>query len=191
MNKYENIPCVILAGGRSSRMGTDKSFVNIQDEKTMLSVQTEKLKSISNNIWISANDEIYKSFGFPVISDIYNNIGPLGGIYSILKAIPDFSAFFISVDLPFVTKKLIIKLLDKIDEADIILPVHNENLEPTCAIYSKNCLSEIEKMVNNEDYKLMNLINNKNIKVKTIDVSDELNRFSYLFKNINTPQDLI
>ncbi len=185
-----NFACVILAGGKSTRMGEDKSFVKIKEQKTMLSVQIDKLKEISNNIWLSANDDVYKNMGFPVLSDVYKDIGPMGGIYTALKAIPDFYVFFISVDLPFVTKLLINSLIQNVsDEVDIVLPIYEGKYEPVCAVYSKNCLSKIENMIANNNYKLNDLISN--CKIKTIDASDEIKNFPYLFKNINSPQDII
>jgi molybdenum cofactor guanylyltransferase len=74
----------ILAGGQSSRMGTDKAMLQI-DGKTLMERAIEICKPFCHEILISSNNPKHGNFGFAVISDEINNCGPMGGIYSCLK----------------------------------------------------------------------------------------------------------
>jgi len=177
-----NITAVILAGGKSTRMKQDKALVKI-DDTTLLDKQINLLSNIFDNIIISSNIE-YKT-GFDYIKDIYKDKGPISGIYSILQNIETDKAFIIAVDMPFVSEDIINKLIDNCSDFDITIPIINNNIEPTCAIYSKNCIKIIEKQIQNNNNRLSYFI--KKCNTNYIEFNT---KFLVNFKNLNTPDDL-
>ncbi len=178
-----NITAVILAGGKSLRMGTDKAFVKFNNT-TLIQNQVEFLSSIFKNVIISANAKYLENI--KVIADIHKNIGPIGGIYSILKNVESEKIFILSVDTPFVSKFIVDTLIDNSKDFDISIPIINNKIEPTCAIYSKNCTTKIEEQITNKNYKLTNFITN--CKTNYVHFNDDYLKF---FLNINKPEDLI
>ena len=177
-----NITAVILAGGKSTRMKQDKALVKI-NKKTLLQHQIELLKPIFSKILISAN--INYNYNYPIINDTHTNIGPIGGIYSILQKTSTSKAFIIAVDMPFITSKIINTLIDNSKNYDITTPIINGKLEPTCAIYTQNCISKIEQQITSKNYKLLDLID----KCNTNYIKFETDNLKH-FKNLNTPNDL-
>ena len=180
---------IILSGGKSSRMGSDKGLM-ILHGKPLIQYSIEVLKELCDEIIICANNPGYDMFGFPVIKDVYPDLGPIGGIYTGLLNSNSESNFVLSCDMPFINPQIIIHLLSKREKSLASIPIHGHNLiEPLCAAYSKTILPQLSKQIRNHDLKLMNLL-------KTIDVN-WVNMYSGLefyhpdlFFNINDQDSL-
>jgi len=177
-----NITAVILAGGKSTRMKQDKALVKINDI-SLLDHQIALLSPIFENILISSNIEYSNEINF--IKDIYKDKGPIGGIYSILQNIKADKAFVIAVDMPFVSQEIIYTLIENNKNFDITIPIINNEIEPTCAIYSKNCIKTIEKQIKNNNNRLSDFI--KNCKTNYTEFNTG---FLKNFINLNTPNDI-
>jgi len=185
----EDITAVILAGGKSRRMKTDKALIKFND-KTLLENQIDLLNPIFNKIIISANSQKYSFANLQIINDEQSDLGPIGGILSVLKRVKTDYVFIISVDMPLITTDLIKHLISKKANYDIVLPVFNDKYEPTCAVYSRNCINTIEKQILANDYKLKNFIEKSNTNVVKINENLEFYNKN-LFVNLNSPKDLI
>lgn len=180
------ITAIILAGGKSSRMGTDKSFIEING-KTLLESAIELCRPIFDFVLISSNNPVHKNFGVEIIPDEILDCGPIGGIYSCLKKSDTDWNFVISVDAAFVNTDFVKYLISEIDEYDAVIPIHSNGIEPLIALYHKNSLNAIEKRIQNEDFKMHNLINS--IHTKWIDSKAWTERYPKLFYNLNRPED--
>ena len=178
---------IILAGGKSKRMGTDKAFIKLNG-KTLLKHSIELIKPFCNSLLISSNNPDHEKFGYKIIPDKFPNCGPIGGIYSCLKkSEPDWS-FVISVDSAFVEPEFIKFLISEINEFEAVVPIHTKGKEPLIALYHKNCLVEIEKMIQSGDFKMHNLLNV--IETKFVDAQNWVDKYPQLFRNLNRPEDL-
>ncbi len=182
---------IILAGGKSSRMGKDKGLCEFNG-KALVSYALETLKPLCGKMIISANHfpEKYKQFGVPVISDEIKNIGPMGGIYTCLKHSTTRHNLVLSCDTPFVGTILLKHLLDHVQNEQVVAPAHHTFLiEPLSAYYATNVLDAIKQSINNNDYKLINLF--KGVRFKSV-LMDTLQPFNadQSFLNINKPEDL-
>lgn len=148
----------VLAGGKSSRMGTDKAFLKI-GEKTFIENAVEILKPNCQKVTLVLNNSQTDfaeklPFQIPKIFDIYENRGALGGIHAALKDCKTEFAVILAVDLPFVTSDVIAKLYKIIsleEEISAVVPRQSdERLQPLCAIYRvKNCLLKLEEILSN------------------------------------------
>jgi len=181
---------IILAGGASSRMGKDKGLCEFNG-KSLVSYAIEALLPICDTILISSNNtEDYHKFGFDVVVDEHKGIGPIGGIYSSLSGSATNHNLVISCDTPFINTQLMEYVLANSNGYEIVVPEHgNSYIEPLAGYYSASVISIIEDSIKAKDFKLMNLFNK--VKFKTIKVDSIPDYSNNLFKNLNTPSDLL
>ena len=188
----EEITGIILAGGKSSRMGRDKGLCRFKG-KTLVSYAIATLQPLCGRIIISANNDMedYSAFGLEVFPDEVKDIGPMGGILTCLKQSTTQHNLVLSCDTPFVTTALFEFLLNNIKKRQLVVPATQTFLlEPLAAYYATNVLAELERFVNAGDYKMMNFF--KKVNFGSIAVDELLPAFSEnLFLNLNTPEDLL
>lgn len=167
---------IILAGGKSQRMGFDKRLLKLKN-KFLLDEISQKLKNIFAEILI-------------VTKDIIPNLGPLGGIYSGLTHSSSFYNFVVACDMPFINLSLIKYMCRNTGSYDVVVPKINHRYEPLFALYSKNCLPYIKELLDRQILQISRLFSK--IKVRQISKKEVL-RFANpakIFANINTPEDL-
>ncbi len=180
MNKITGI---VIAGGKSSRMGQNKALIKYGSIR-LIDNAIEILQNFTQNILISSNVSI-QNVSYPIISDEFKNIGPIGGLYSSLKESKSELNIIIPCDVPNVNIGLYNKMIELCVDVDAVIPeLPNGKLEPLIACYKKKILPIIDESICNNDYKLVNLL--LKIKVRYIDVLD-----IEQFKNINSPEDLL
>ena len=179
---------IILSGGQSTRMGTDKALIQFNG-KTLLENAIEICKPVCHEIIISSNNPDHETFGYQVVPDEIKNCGPISGIYSCLKKSTMNWNFFISVDSAFVTEDFVQFLISETGEFDAVVPIHENGKEPLVALYHKNCLPVIHEKIELKDYKMHNLLNVLN--TKFINVDSWVKKYPSIFKNLNRPEDFI
>ena len=139
---------VILCGGNSTRMGTDKALLPFGDT-CLIEYLVRKFQPYFSRIYLSVKIKgDYSHLKLPVteIPDIYPNQGPMSGIFSGLSMIDEECAFFMSVDTPFLEPKTGLALLSELGDTDICtLEGKASYLETATAAYSKNCITTIGK----------------------------------------------
>ncbi len=188
MEHLRNISGIILSGGQSSRMGREKGLVKLAGQP-LVNYSINLLKDFCPEFLIGSNHEAYRIFGYPVIKDEINGIGPSGGILACLKASRTKDNIILSCDMPFVSKELIHWIIESRENADVVIPVHEGLPEPLCGFYSKRILPDLEKMVNSGIFKLQEIL--KNLRTKYLETGPRLNFYHpQLFENINSNTDL-
>lgn len=180
---------IILAGGKSSRMGFDKAFLKI-DGIPLIKRQIKLLKDIFGKIIIVTNNpHRYRRKGIKVVRDIIPDKGPLGGIYSGLMASTSFHNFVVACDMPFMNKALVRYMVKKKGDYDVIVPKIDGRFHPLFAVYSKKCIPAIEILLKQGKLRISNLFP----KVKPLFLlKREAERFDehlFSFTNINTKKD--
>lgn len=186
MNKKSNISGFILAGGLSTRMGTDKAFLKIAGEPS-LGRMINIIRPFCHNVAVSGMKEDYQVFNTEMIADLVTGIGPISGIYSSLKFSNSDWNLLISVDVPFLNEELLELLISNKDGFDCVIPKHDSGLEPLVGLYHKNILPVVDEMIKNSDYKLMNLISKLN--ACYLDCNFLIKKYPRLFMNLNRPED--
>ena len=136
---------MILAGGRSSRMGRDKSLLLFQNQ-TLVEWTVNKLRLFADDIVIAGNDTAkFNLPGTVEVADVYSGKGPLGGMHAGLMTAKNQYSFTVSCDMPFFNIELPQFLLERSWGFDVVVPQIGKYLEPRCAVYSKNCIKPIEE----------------------------------------------
>jgi len=179
---------IILAGGKSTRMGTDKALLEIND-KSLLSHTVKLCQSVCNQILISSGNAMHDVEGILRIPDVIEDCGPMGGIYSCLKhAVNDWS-FVISVDAAFVTSDFVKFLSEHVENFDAVVPVHHTGKEPLIALYNKKCIEVLKGSLDLADYKMHHFL--EIINTNFVDSNHWIDKYPRLFHNINSPKDLM
>lgn len=182
-----NISVYILAGGKSSRMGTDKGLLPLGDKKIVEHV-IGALKPLSENVFIVSSNKAYETFGLELVSDAFKNIGPAGGIHAALQHCKTPKAFICSCDTPFISSHAAEYLITESENFDICIPVFEGNIEPLFGVYSTLILSQWEEALGRNTYKLQDLF--KLFQTKELPVDDKPPFGQNFFTNINTASDL-
>lgn len=186
MNK-KGITGIVLAGGKSSRMGSDKGLVDLNGRKLIEHVLSTLIPLV-DNIIIVANSDHYGQFGCKVYPDIFVNRGPMGGIYTGLLHSTTYKNLILSCDMPFVTGKLLSYIISQSDNSQITIPLHNAKTEPLCAVYHKNCSKTFLELLEKNQLKMQDAL--KCFNTKTIELSGLSIFTEKVFTNINTKQEL-
>jgi molybdopterin-guanine dinucleotide biosynthesis protein A len=179
-----DISCIILAGGKSLRLGHDKITEKVGN-KTLLEKVISRIDSLSKDFTKFADNPKVKT-----VSDIFPGRGSLGGIYTGLVKSESFYNLVIAADMPFLSRDLLTYMTEVADGFDFVIPKIGSFFEPLHSIYSKNCISPIGTMINNNRRIIIELFDF--VKVRYVE-EVEINRFDpehLSFFNINTIEDL-
>lgn len=178
---------IILAGGKSSRMQTDKGFVSYKG-KLLIEHALDQLTPVCNEIIISANRNEYKQFGYRVVKDKIYDLGPLGGIYSAVEESSNDLNLIIACDVFGIKPSLLSEMVNASSGKHLVcLQDMHKKIEPLPLLLKKDILNEIGLQIEKEDYKLQNFIHAilhyNTIGVKCLPLRDQL-------LNLNTLEDL-
>lgn len=148
---YSDVAGIILAGGKSSRMGVNKSFLKLGNQ-TIIERITDLMKSIFKEVIIITNTPAeYAFLQLPLYEDIFKGKGPLGGIHSGLTYSKTEKNFVSSCDIPLMTKEMIEHILNYKTEKPIIFCEAAGYHQPLVGVYKKEVVAEIEKILSNND----------------------------------------
>jgi len=188
--KFKDVTGVVLAGGRSSRYGKNKALVKIEGV-SLIERALHTLGSIFDHVVIITNTpEEYAYLQVPMFQDIIKGLGPLGGIYTGLKSIPDPAGFFVACDMPFLNPFLIRHMVAIRDEFDVVVPRISGWVEALHGLYAKRCEGSIERLIHSGTYQIFQFFSA--VSVRFVD-EDEVRRWDpdlRSFLNINTPEEL-
>jgi molybdopterin-guanine dinucleotide biosynthesis protein A len=184
---------IILAGGRSLRLGRTKYLETIGD-KSLIQWVIDRLATVSTEIIIATahGEEIPCSSDarLETVADIHPGKGPLAGIHSGLVASSNSRAIVVSCDTPFLNVGLLEYMTQTCPAFDIVVPRMREKIEPLCAVYSKNCAAPIRELLEQNELKIIELY--PRVTVRYIEEA-EIDRFDpehLSFFNINSQSDL-
>ena len=181
----KHITGIILAGGKSQRMGTDKGLI-LWNNKPFIQHIIKALTPITSKTIIVSNNKKHDAFGLTRIEDLIKNAGPVAGIYSGLKTSKTTYNLVLSCDIPLINTKILKQLIINMDEdIDIVQIESKKQTMPLIALYKKHCETIFYQLLQEGERRLKVVVNT--CKVKTIILDDNLNAYT---KNINTPEQL-
>lgn len=185
MKTETNITGIILAGGKSSRMGSDKGFLEINGESFIQHIIAALTPLVKEIIIVSDNAD-YDAFGYKRVDDIIKNAGPLAGLFSGLSNSETEINLVLSCDVPLINDEVLQCLIAGCDDAsDIVQIKSGGRTMPLIAIYKKNCAADCLKLLEGGERRLRKLAENRHI--KTIVLEPKLDHF---VRNINTLEEL-
>jgi molybdopterin-guanine dinucleotide biosynthesis protein A len=182
----EAVTAFVLAGGRSSRMGTDKALLSFGGQ-TLLQRALRIAGAVAQKTVIGGRKENYGNFG-EVVEDIYPECGPLGGIHAALKISQSELNLIISVDMPLLTVGFLRWLLSQASASEelIVVPDALGGPQPLCAVYRRALLPEVTQALQNGDYKIGHLFTRAPTRMITEREILAAGFSSEVFRNVNT-----
>lgn len=181
---------VILAGGRSVRMGADKAFLAVGPDAIIERVAGEIGQICAEVLIAGGAAEAGRRLGLKVVPDLVSGSGPIGGIHAALHAAGYDLCLVVACDMPFVSRTLAVILMERAAGYDAVVPRHGIHVEPLFAVYRKTCLPAIEESLRMsrrkvaEFYPLVRVKYVEEEEWRTVADPDRV------FFNVNTPRDL-
>ena len=181
----KNITGIVLAGGKSSRMGSDKGLLTIND-KTFVEHVIVAMKPLVDKIIIVSNNKDYDQFGYRRVDDSIKDSGPLAALYSGLKHSETEFNLVLSCDIPMIKTEILKKLVDTdLENYEVVQIESNTKTMPLIAMYKKQCMHKCLELLQQGERRLRVAVNE--LKTKTIIIDAEFDQF---VKNVNTKEDL-
>ena len=178
-----SLSCVIVAGGKSSRMGSDKALLPFGEFPTLTQFQLDLHKNNFLSLHVSCKTKDKFDFAANFIEDTkeFDDYSPLIALYSILKEF-DSPICILSVDTPFVTLSVYEKLFTCKEDFDVVIAKSPFGSHQLCAIYSPTILPILKKQIKENNHKIRNIL--ELVKTKYVDFEDDK-----IFTNLNKPED--
>jgi molybdopterin-guanine dinucleotide biosynthesis protein A len=181
---------VILAGGKSSRYGANKAFVEV-DGIPLIERVAGVLQSIFEQTVIVTNSpEEYSYLNMPMRRDVIPGLGPLGGILTGLQMIPGKAGFFVACDMPFLSPDLIRYMVGIKDPFDVVVPKITWKIEALHALYGTKCIPFIEKLIQSGNYQIVRLFQYVSVRYVGEDEIVQFDPELRSFFNINRPEEI-
>jgi molybdopterin-guanine dinucleotide biosynthesis protein A len=183
MRKSSDLTGIILAGGKSRRMGSNKA---LHEYNGLLLIEHSMniINQLTDRIFISGQYNEYNRFDALKVSDNYFDIGPIAGIEACLSKSETNNNLFIPCDTPLLSIELLNSILEHSGNFDAVVPILPDGkVEPLVALYSKKILPVIREQISTGDYQIISLL--KKINTKYLAFTN-----TGYFRNINTPDDL-
>jgi len=188
--RVRDVSGVILAGGKSSRYGTNKALVKIQGI-TLIEKVIGVMQSIFEHVILITNTpHEYSHLGLPMRQDLIKGLGPIGGIFTALTAIPNEAGFFVACDMPSLNQGLIRHMVEIRDDFDVVVPRISWKMETLHALYGKGCIAAIHRLIESKKYQTIQIF--PEVSVRYVD-EEEIREFDpglESFFNVNRPQEL-
>ncbi len=182
----EDITGVLLAGGKSRRMGYDKACIEIGGQ-TLFSRSLDLLRRYFQTVFIAGDRPDLASPGLLVIADIYPG-SALGGLYTGLRSAKTEWIFVAPCDMPYPDARILELLVTRRNGYDAVVPRIPAGYEPVFALYHKRCLPQMEELLQKGQYRIYDFY--QRINVLFLDWHELPEGWQRSLLNINTPDQL-
>lgn len=187
--RVDDVTAFILAGGKSTRMGRDKAFLDI-DGQTLLERAIAKARGLTQNTTIIGSRAKFAAFG-PVVEDVFLERGPLGAIHAALAASISELNLVLAVDMPFVQEGFLRWLIGEARKSEAVVTVVRSTgrLQPLCGVYRKSFGEIAQRSLEAGENKIDRLFSG----VPTCVIEEKqlvsAGFSSAMFRNVNTRED--
>ncbi len=184
---------VVLAGGKSKRMGTDKRHLFVGGKPLLDRVTSVLLELFPEVLLVLAEEDIEKpNERIRTVTDLIPGCAAVGGLYTGLYHSYHPRVFVVACDMPFINAAVIELFLQNVDATDIVLAQLVTGIQPLHGLYSKRCLPILKEMIDDRDLRLQNVADKPGLTVHRIPETEikALDPQSLSFLNVNSPADL-
>ena len=196
MSNSQRVTGIILAGGKSSRLGRDKAWEDVGGQRIIDRVIGALQSSCDEVLIIGDRPERQNELSLPKCiqyrSDDLKGRGSIGGLYTGLKASDTLWSLVVACDMPFISRELIRFMLSIISKnrCDAIVPVINGRYQPTHALYNSTCIPFIEKNISSGNFRMDSYFDEIYLEEISEDVINSIKGAELSFFNVNTEDDL-
>lgn len=182
---------IILAGGKSSRMGRNKALLLIGGISTIERIKNSLSEEFEDILLVANDVELYQFLNLPITEDKVIDKGPLAGIQAGLLAAQNDINVFIACDMPFISPQLAHILVERSEGYDAVVPVINGHIHPLFAVYKKSILTAIDDCFGKDELRMKDLLNRVNVNYVTEQElpNKEIANLEQYFYNMNHPSE--
>lgn len=184
---------VVLAGGKSKRMGMDKRHLSVHGKPLLDRVTSVLLELFPEVLLVLAEEDISKQDDrIRIVTDLVPGCAAVGGLYTGLYHSRHPHVFVVACDMPFINPAVIELFLQKVDATDIVLAQLVTGLQPLHGLYSKHCQPFLKAMIDARDLRLQNIADQQGLAVHRISEAEikPLDPQLLSFLNLNSPADI-
>jgi formate dehydrogenase accessory protein FdhD len=199
MNAHDDtrlpVTAAVLAGGRSMRMGVDKTLLPVDGESLLARVVEVVGQVCAHTVVVTNRPEALLEAGLPpdvvVLADEVAHLGPLGGLVTALKEAPDDWVLAVAADMPWLQTEFVRALWAARDGAQVVVPVTDKGTEPLLALYHRDCLPVARRVLDSGRRRLVAMF--ADLRVVEVPVEELRGADPELVSlfNVNTPEDLM
>jgi molybdopterin-guanine dinucleotide biosynthesis protein A len=183
--KYHDITGVILAGGRSSRMGKDKATLKVAGI-TLFERTLQMMNELFSDVLIAGDRKDLVRAGVPCYSDLYPG-SALGGLYTGLLASRYDRIFVCSCDVPFPDVEIARLIVSQPRRYDVVVPKTTQGPEPLFACYRKSCLAPMKDMLERKEFRIYDIY--PRVRVRYLGEAELPSDWRWSLMNVNTPEE--
>lgn len=180
---------LVLAGGRSSRLGQDKALL-LANGIPLVAWQYAILERLVAPVYVVQAARQRFEVALPTLIDDIPDVGPMGGITRGLEFLAAGAAFVCATDMPLLRPSFVSGLCNLLGDADLAIPERDGHLEPLCAIYSTRCLPALKALLAAGDHRLHAIVSRVHARRVPEAIWRQWDEHGVSFLNINTPEDL-
>lgn len=180
---------VILAGGESRRMGSDKSLLPIHGARFIDHVHRTLSELFEDVVIVTNSPELYADIDCRKVPDIYYAQGSLAGIHSGICHAKNERAFVVACDMPFINPAVVRDICAAGEQGEVVIPVHSEGAEPLHALYAKSCLAAMEEELDAGKKRIVGFFPKVGVVEIPTSKWSTVDPESLSFRNINTPEE--
>jgi molybdenum cofactor guanylyltransferase len=182
---------VILAGGKSRRMGRDKAFLPF-GKGMLIERVVEVIQQVTADVILITNTpEQYLRLGLPMFTDVIPDVGSLGGIYTGLISAKTPYSLCLACVMPFVTPAFLCFLCDTTVGVDVVIPRNAEDFQPLCAGYLQACREPIGQRIGAGRLKISGSFDHVRVRVTEGEQLSHFDPHGIMFFNANTPEEYV
>lgn len=183
---------LILAGGKSTRMGGRHKGSLLIEEETFTERLVKELRKEAGQIWLSYGEDVHETYEeTQIVRDIYPDCGPMGGLHAGLVSCSADGVMVAACDMPFLKIELFQYLRYRMEEEELrtgealdgVVPILEGRVNPLAAIYKKSAAGVLEQQIKNNDYRIRSALQRLRILYLNLDAECELRP---MLQNINT-----
>lgn len=189
----QDVSGVVLAGGKSKRMGRDKRHLSVHGKPLLDRVTSVLLELFPEVLLVLAEEDISRQDDrIRIVTDLIPDCAAVGGLYTGLYHSRCPRVFVVACDMPFINPAVIELFLQKTDATDIVVAQLVTGLQPLHGLYAKRCLPILKDMIDDRDFRLQNIAGKPGLTVHRV-LETEITRLDpqlVSFLNLNSPADL-
>jgi len=194
MTARENVAGIILAGGKSTRLGRDKASELLLGRSLLQRVADRLDGIVDQYVIVTAESQqlppIFASRPITYVEDIYPGAGPLAGLYTGLSSMAAPRAIVVACDMPLLKPSLLSLLLRLQTGHDAVMPMNGGLPEPLCAVYAASCLPAVKAQLDAGSYMMTGFLEDVNVRFVDASEWERLDPQGVSFLNVNTEDDL-
>ena len=187
--QINGITAAILAGGSSSRMGSNKALLTVEGSPLIERIYHTMARLFREVVLVTNTPEEYAFLPCVMVSDRYPDAGPLAGLHAALMAAAGNRIFMTACDTPFLNPDVIRMICSVVGEYDAVVPISRSGMEPLQALYGRRCLAVVEQALEQGDRKLLNLLDRVRTRFVTPEELAAIPGAELSFCNVNTPEE--